>query len=957
MSELPTGTLTLLFTDIDGSTRLLQALGDQYPDVLATHRDLLRQAFRRHGGTEVDTQGDAFFVVFARASQGVAAAVEAQRALADHSWPRDRAVRARMGLHTGEPQRTAEGYAGIDLHRAARICAAGHGGQILLSEVTAAAARQALPDGLRLHDLGPHRLRDLPQPEHLYQLDVLGLPANFPAVRSLDARPNNLPTPPTPLLGREREIERIVGLLRREDVRLVTLTGAGGSGKTRLALQVATDLLHDFADGAFFVALAPIADPVFVVPTIAQALGVQEGGGRPLLETVKDELRMKHRLLVLDNFEQLLPASPQVGELLAACPELKFLVTSRAALHLSGEHEAAVPPLGLPARRPPRPAEDLSQYPAVKLFIERVTAVRAEFVITNANAPAVAEICHRLDGLPLAIELAAARSKVLTPEAILARLERPLSLLTGGPRDLPARQQALRATIAWSYDLLDGAEQALFRRLAVFVGGCTLDAAEAVCSLAGSQELSVLDGITALVDQSLLVSEERPDGEPRIRTLETIREFALEQLEASGEGGALRRQHAAFFLALAESAVPYLQSGERAAWLTRLDAEVDNLRAALTWSGTDTGDIETGLRLIGALNWFWFCRDHSSEARRWAEAILALPASAKYATARANALHTAGSHAWQLGDAAASRAWLAESIAAYQDLDNFTGAAWPLLHFGLLALDGGDAATARIQAVAALERFRAANDQWAESIALFTLGDATVSIDPVAARTLYEESLSVARATGDTWIVAMPLTSLGHLAVQEGDYATARGLLEEGLAIRRHWDNHWELTIALASLAEAVRCQGDTSYAAALCEESIGLSRQLGDEQRLAWALHNRGQVALAEQAAQEAGVLLGESLELRQANANLAGVAASLAALAGVAAHQQAWNRAAQLLGAAASLLDQTDTHLEPADQIAYANTAAAARAALGAEAFDLAQATGRSFSPEQAGTLAAGR
>ncbi|MBI3326484.1 MAG: adenylate/guanylate cyclase domain-containing protein, partial [Nitrospinae bacterium] len=461
MTELPTGTVTFLFSDIEGSTRLLQHLGDRYTGVLAEYRRLLRAAFQAAGGHEIDTAGDGFFVVFHRATDAVAAAVAAQRAIAAHPWPEGAPVRVRMGLHTGEPTLAVGGYVGLDVHRAARICAAGHGGQVLLSQTTRALAQHDLAEGMSLRDVGEHRLKDLQRPEHLFQLVTLDLPADFPPLKTLDSRPNNLPAQPTSLIGRAREGVAARGLLQRKDVRLLTLTGPGGTGKTRLGLQVAADMLDDFADGVFFVSLAPISDPALVTSSIAQTLGLRESEGRPLHERLKDDLRDKQMLLLLDNFEQVVSAAPLVAELLAGCSQLKMLVTSRVGLHLSGEHEFPVAPLALPDPKRLPAVEALSQYAAVELFIQRALAVKPDFGVTNENAPAVAEICVRLDGLPLAIELAAARIKLLPPKALLARLGSRLQLLRGGPRDVPDRHQTLRRAIAWSYDLLDADEQAL----------------------------------------------------------------------------------------------------------------------------------------------------------------------------------------------------------------------------------------------------------------------------------------------------------------------------------------------------------------------------------------------------------------------------------------------------------------------------------------------------------------
>src|SRR6266700_6332288 len=468
MRSMPTGTITLLFTDIEGSTRLLQRLGERYAEVLAECRHLLRGVFEHWHGHEVDTQGDAFFVVFARATDAVSAAIAAQRALAAHAWPQGAEVCVRMGLHTGEPSLVTEGYTGVDVHQAARIMSAGHGGQVLLSQATRELVEHILPDGVALRDMGKHRLKDLQRPSHLYQLVIAGLPSDFPPLNTLNTRPNNLPFQPTPFIGREKEVAALGQLLCREDVHLVTLTGPGGTGKTRLALQVAAELSDLFADGISFVDLAPLNDPALVIAAIAQSLGIREVGGQPLLERLKDELQRKQMLLLLDNFEQVVSAAVQVADLLATCPQLKVIVTSRVVLHVQAEQEFFVPSLSLPDPNHLPDLAALSQYESVALFIRRAQSARPDFQVTNTNARAVAEICARLDGLPLAIELAAARMKLLSPEALLARLGKRLTVLTSGARDMPARQQTLRNLFSWSYRLLGALESFPSRRFSVF---------------------------------------------------------------------------------------------------------------------------------------------------------------------------------------------------------------------------------------------------------------------------------------------------------------------------------------------------------------------------------------------------------------------------------------------------------------------------------------------------------
>ncbi|MEO6891702.1 MAG: adenylate/guanylate cyclase domain-containing protein, partial [Ktedonobacteraceae bacterium] len=642
MRQLPTGTVTLLFTDIEGSTQLLQRLGERYVSVLAECRHLLRAAFQRWNGHEIDTQGDAFFVAFARATDAVSAAVNAQRALTAYSWPEGGAVRVRMGLHTGEPVLAAEGYVGMDVHRAARIMSAGHGGQVLVSETTRNLVEQHLPDGVSLRDMGEQRLKDVPRPDHLFQLVIADLPADFPALKSLAARPGNLPMQSTPFIGRQREIATIEQLVRREDVRLLTLTGPGGMGKTRLALQVAASLSDLFADGIYFVDLAPVSDPAVILTAIAQTLGLREEGGQPLLEHFTEELRHKHMLLLLDNFEQVIGAALQVAELLASCPCLKMIVTSRIVLRVQAEREYIVPPLSLPD---PISAPDLTvftQYETVALFTQRAQAVNPNFQLTVSNASAIAEILARLDGLPLAIELAAARMKLLSPDALLARLSQRLQVLTSGIRDVAVRQQTLRNTIEWSYLLLDAQEQQLFERLSIFAGGCTLEAVEAVCAALDGEVGPALDTISSLLDKSLLRRETHNAGEePRFIMLETIREYGLEALSASGEKEAVRKAHGAYFLAFAQRADEQLWGPEQALWLGRLEQEHDNMRAAMQWSLEQTGsEREIALRLGAALRSFWYTRGYFSEGLDFLERAL-VQSGEVAAPVRAVALYSA----------------------------------------------------------------------------------------------------------------------------------------------------------------------------------------------------------------------------------------------------------------------------------------------------------------------------
>src|SRR5688500_39155 len=592
--DLPSGTVTFLFADIEGSTSLWERDRQAMTAAVARHTALLDAAVHAHGGVHFKTVGDAVQAAFPTAPAAIAAALDAQRALLAEDWGEVGTLRVRMALHTGEAEPDDRGdYVSSPLNRLSRLLATGHGGQILLTQAVQQLSRGALPAGAELRDLGEHRLRDLLEPEHVYQLLHRDVPATFAALNSLDTRPHNLPRQPTPFLGREQQVGEIIALLRRADVQLVTLIGPGGTGKTRLALQAAAELLDEFSDGVFFVPLAPLTESGLVSAAIASALGLREEGGQPLAERLRDFVAEKTLLLVLDNFEHLVEAAPAAGELLGSAAGLKVLATSRMPLHLRAEHEYPVPPLSLPRRQPPPTAEQLSQYEAVRLFIARAQAVKPDFTVDNANAPAVAEICWRLDGLPLAIELAAARVRMLSPQAILARLEQRLPFLIGGARDAPARQRTLRDTIAWSYDLLQPDDQVLFRRLAIFVGGCTLEAAEPVTNPDGA--LDVFGGMERLGEQSLIRQGAGTTHEPRFSMLETVREYGLDQFEASGEEDLVRERHAEHFATLGDDT-------ERVFWsrpvplMAMLEAEADNLRAALGWAeGQERA--ETGLRL------------------------------------------------------------------------------------------------------------------------------------------------------------------------------------------------------------------------------------------------------------------------------------------------------------------------------------------------------------------------
>jgi predicted ATPase/class 3 adenylate cyclase len=825
MAELPAGTVTFLFTDIEGSTRLVQELGDRYATLRDEHAAIIRRAVAEAGGVEVGTEGDSFFVAFSSPVAAVRAAVAAQRGLAAHDWPPDGRVRVRMGLHTGEGIPRQNDYVGIDVHRASRIADAGHGGQVMVSDATRALVEHALPEGTAVRDLGEHRLKDILHSEHLHDLVIDGLPADFPPPRTLDARPNNLPVQLTSFVGREGEIAEIRRLLSR--TRLLTLTGAGGTGKTRLALEVAADVLPEFPDGAFFVDLSALTDPALVPSAIARAMGVAEEAGRPILQGVRDHVRDKGLLLIADNFEQVAEAGPVVEELLTAAAKLKVLVTSRVVLSLRGEQEYEVPPLEPPDVDRLPDLLTLGRFDAVRLFNERALAVSPQFRMTEQNASAVAQITARLDGLPLAIELAATRTKVLTPEQILPRLQSRLSILTSGARTLPGRQRTLRGAIAWSHDLLDEPERRLFARLSVFSGGWTLESAGAVCD-PEPLGLDALDGITSLVDKSLVRRDASEDGYPRFSMLETIREFAQEQLAAGGDLDAVRRRHAEHFLDLAVEAEPHLTGEDQGRWLDRCDREHDNIRAALRWA-IEAGEAERAQGSAGALWRFWQQRGHLTEGRRWLEEILAMPAAQGRTASRSKALTGAGGIAWWQNDHRATRAHYEEALAIERDIGEPARVAEALYNQAFVVAAGDDLESAARLLDESLDLFRRVGDEpgVARVLVMLVIRDAMAD-DWARVITKIEEVVGIWRRLGDRLHLAFDLIWLAFAYGRAGREADARSAALEALELFREVDNPTGIALALLDLAFLSTWAGRHRDAIRLAGASESLRQRTG---------------------------------------------------------------------------------------------------------------------------------
>jgi len=859
----------MLFSDIEGSTALLSRLGDRYGQALSDHRALMRTAFAAWHGREISTEGDSFFVVFGSAVDAVACALAAQRALAGHDWPGGDAVRVRMGLHSGEPARYEDGYIGMDVHRAARIAATAHGGQVVLSEVTRQLA-SPLPTGISVRDLGFHRLKDIAAAERIWQLAGPGLRADFPPLKSLGTQ-TSLPLPATPLVGRDEDLERLHAILARPEVRLVTLTGPGGVGKTRLALAAAAALDHAFPHGVFFVALAAVRDTDVMWKTLAGDLDVEGDGPAAVLEHLR-ELRM---LLVLDNLEQLDRAGEVVAALLAAAPGLVLLATSRGPLHTPGEHEFPVPPLEVP-----RAADmaTVTESAAVRLFAQQAGMVRPAFAITEDNAADVAAICRRVDGLPLAIELAAARVRLLAPKALLARLGQTLGLATAGA-GRPLRQQTLRNTIGWSYDLLAPDLAGIFRRMSVFAGGCDLDALADVVVTgddpAGSDPLEL---VAELADVSLITVTEGADGEPRLGMLETIREYALERLEQDDDADGARRRHAEHYAGVAEQALAKVDGPGQLAALDRLEAEHDNLRAALGWSldapaADPAGQGERtliGLRLVQALIAFWYQHGHATEGRRWLQRAMDV-ASTGGGAPLAKVAHGLGILMDQQGEPDAALRLFERSLVIWRELGDREQQARELNSLGIVHRHLGDVDTGRALLEEAVALNRELGDKYRLGDSLANLGQVESAAGRLDRATeVLREALAVDSELGNPVNIAIDRHSLALVSLSAGrpreardlvcgifDYVVSSGntafyvnTIELAAAIMAALDEPL-LTARLAGAAEAIRQESGlliTPQEGALLEELLGPARAAVSSQ--VWDAELAAGRALTEQEA-----------------------------------------------------------------------------------------------------------
>jgi predicted ATPase/class 3 adenylate cyclase len=915
-TNLPTGTITFFFTDIENSTKLWGQFPDAMKAALARHDEILRQAIEEHNGTIIKKTGDGFHAAFGSGVSGIQAAIAAQQGLSAEKWEtiEPAKLRIRIGLHTGEAEERGGDYYGPTLNRAARLMSVAYGGQTLLSTTTTDLVRDQLPEGLSLRDLGEHRLKDLVRPEHIYQLNHPKLPSDFPPLRSIDAFPNNLPVQLTSFIGREREMEEAKE--RLNSARLLTMIGPGGTGKTRLALQLAAELLPSFSDGVWVAELAPLADPALILQTIASVLGLREQLGMPLDELVFDYLRAKNILLVVDNCEHLVEACAQlVNQLLHTCSNLKIIASSREALGINGETIFRVPSLSLPEPTQITP-DRLMLSESAQLFIVRAAAVGA-FTLNEHNAAAVAQICRRLDGIPLALELAAARVTVFSVEQIATRLDDRFKLLTGGSRTALPRQQTLRATIDWGYELLSGDERTLLRKLSVFAGGWSYEAAEAICST-----LDVLNLLTQLVNKSLVIVEGQA-GEVRYYLLETVRQYASDKLVEMGEAAQARDSHFNYFFELTGKAAPKLVGSEALGWVLRLEMELDNIRAALGW-GLEN-NVEAVLKMLTSLLYFWNRRGLEEEGRRLISEALS------EALSRANQLPKLEGEADRRRKLSLGEAWHCLAMLAYSQGDN-ARAIESSNKASALARELGNK---RLLALALA--FRASGELW--------MGN-TEGVEA-----LLEEGIAAARESGDKYATGLPLALYGQgIALTKGDYETAGRYINEGAALLRESGDDWGATMALLSIGMTAKFRGDYNEARkqfAACEP---IFRDLGDRHRVNMVKSELAHIERYEGHYEKAEAMYRETLPEWQRIGHRAAIAHQLECLATIAKVREQGPRAARLFGAAEALRDRINIPMTPLERREYEDELANLRAGMDHDAFDAAWAEGRAMSMEQA-------
>ncbi len=949
MNNLPSGTVTFLFSDIEGSTKLAQQYPDVMPILLARHHEILHQSIQSYNGYVFQIVGDSFAVAFHNARDALNAALNAQRILQSEAWT-PAPIKVRMGIHTGTAQLNDEkqysGYA--TLASTQRIMSAGHGGQVLLSGATRELVRDMLPINSELQDLGEKRLKDLLRPEHLYQLNVPGLLTIFPPLKTLDLFPNNLPVQLTSFIGRENEIAEVKQEL--ESHHLVTLTGSGGTGKTRLSLQVAADLLDHFDHGVWFVELAPLTDPQLIPQTILSVIGISEQPGKTPLELLQEYLHEKKTLIVLDNCEHLIEASAKVvNALLNAAPKLKIMASSREALGVTGEASYPVPSLSLPDIKHLPLIELLSQYEAVRLFIDRALLVAPHFVVDKDNAPHIAQICYRLDGIPLAIELAAARVKVISVEQISKRLDDRFRLLTGGARTALPRQQTLRALIDWSYDLLSKNERLLLCRLSVFAGGWALEAAEEVCAGNGIESYEILDLLSQLVNKSLVVVVQGSQiGETRYRMLETLRQYTREKLLEVGDGEMIRDRHLAYFVKLAVQAEPELHYSNQVFWLNKLENEIDNFRIAIEWALGN--DVEAGLR-IAAIPWrFWLGRGYFQEVGTWLQSLLEHYKTTDALHAQALAIHS--SCIFRQGDFSEAVRLARQSLEMGRTVSDQQTEALSLTFLGVTMAIQGNMAEGRPLLEQGLALYRSLGDKIGQAGTTEWLSANNKDMERALAYA--QESVALGREMGDLSGLVPRLCMLARLTFWTGDLTSPSAWLEEALSISRQLNDRSAEAYTISTYGNYAYWQGNYPQAIAYQEEAIRLNEKIGDHYQRLWAQVNMAYAVLRQGDIQKARTLFADNIQSTQkANLTIA-LVYTVEGLASLSVNQSQPERAARLFAWAGAMRDQIGDHRPPLEQASVERDLEVVHSTLNEAEFEKLSTEGRAMTTEQAIALA---
>ena len=911
MPRLPTGTVTFLFTDIEDSTKMWQQSHNAMTIALARHDALLHQIIEARNGYVFKTMGDGFCAVFASVTDALITALNAQLALEAEPWDKLAEIKVRIALHTGEAQERDDDYFGPTLNRCARILSAGHGRQILLSSTTQEMVHDLPPEGISLKPLGEHHLKNLVRRERIFQLMHSSLPEDFPPLRSLDALPNNLPVQLTSFIGRAYEIVQVQKLLKEN--RMVTLTGVGGCGKTRLALQVGAEVLDNFIDGVWLVELAALADPTLVPQAIASAVGIREEPNRELLESLLDYLEPKELLIIFDNCEHMTGACAEIAErVLQQCPNLRLMATSREALRVGGETVWRGPSLSMPEAEQMPAIDRLAQYEAVELFSERANVVKPGFEVNEENGESVNWICRRLDGMPLAIELAAARVRVLPPEQIARRLDDRFRLLTGGRRTSLERQRTLEAAVGWSYTLLEEDERELFRRLSVFTGNFSLEAAEAICTDDSLEERQVLDLISELVEKSLIVAEEQNTQRGRYQLYETLRAYAWERLVEDGRAEKMLQRHFDYYLEFVKTAEGLLEGVEQTEWLERLEEEQDNLRAAIEWGLESESDSHTVsvLQMVGALGRFWGVRGYWTEGREMLDRTLKQGAHAPLEL-QAKAMRWSGGLALRQGEFERGKTLSEKSLQMSRKANDQQGVAGSLNNLGIMAREQGNYEEARA---------------------------------------FLEESLTIRRKIGDKWGISNSLNNLGVFAQSENDYDKARAYQEESISISREIGDKRTISLSLNNLGILASSQNDANAARRFWEESLQIKQEIGDKYGISMTLQNLGVVATDQGDYEAAQGFYQQSLSIRRELGNTRGIAFSLEGAAKVALAQGQTERAARLYGSAEALRSTIETPLSPADRHLYDHDICTIQNSLDDNTFASAWAEGQSMGLNEA-------